>query len=67
MEIRVKLGRNVRRLINAKGLSLREFARGYGFHMSLIARVVAGEANITILQLDKLARALNVRPEKLIS
>ena len=66
MEIRVRLGKNVRRIINQKGLGLREFAREYGFHVSFLSRVVAGDANVTLLQLQKLAKALNVKPYQLI-
>ena len=67
MEIRVRLGKNVRRLIVGKGLTFRQFAKDYGFHMSFISRVIAGDANVTLLQLQKLARALNTRADKLIS
>jgi transcriptional regulator with XRE-family HTH domain len=67
MEIRERLGKNVRRLIAAKGLSLRGFAKEYGFAFSSLSRIVSGDANISLLQLQRLATALNVSPEKLIS
>jgi transcriptional regulator with XRE-family HTH domain len=66
MEIRQQLGQNVRRLITLKGLSIRAFAREYGFPLSFLSRVVGGTGNPTLLQLQKLARALNTSIEKLL-
>jgi transcriptional regulator with XRE-family HTH domain len=66
MEIRQRVGKNVRQRIDAMGLSHRAFAKAYGFPRSFIVRMVAGEANPTLLQLEKLARALNVPISRLL-
>lgn len=67
MDIRFRIGKNVRARIEKSGLSKSAFAKTYGFQRSLIHRILQGDANITVLQLEKLARALNVKPEKLIT
>lgn len=66
MEIRERLGRNVRRLIAQKGLTVRGFARDYGISIASLMRILGGTGNPTLLQLQKLARALNVTISRLI-
>jgi transcriptional regulator with XRE-family HTH domain len=66
MEIRQRIAKNTRRLIAQKGLTIRGFAREYGFSAASLSRILAGEGSPGILLLDRLARALNTTIEKLL-
>ena len=67
MDIRKKLGKNVRKLLNDQNLSPERFAYEHQISKGYIYDVVNGEANVTLTMLEKLAQGLKVKPEDLIS
>ena len=66
MDIRQRLGRNLRRLREAKGLSQEAFAHEANIHRTYISDLERGARNPTITIVEKLAVALDVRPGDLL-
>lgn len=58
-------GENIRKLREARGLSLRGLAAMCKLDHSVIARIEQGKKNITILTVLELAKGLEVHPKKL--
>jgi len=66
MDIRRRVGRNVRALRKERGLSQEELAFESGLHRTYISGLERGVRNPTILVLDEIAAALKVSPDKLL-
>jgi transcriptional regulator with XRE-family HTH domain len=66
VDIRARLGRNVRQLRQAKGLSQEEFADEAGIHRTYVSDIERGARNPTILIVDKLAQSLGVAASRLL-
>jgi len=66
MDIRRKLGLNVRRLRKAKGLSQEGFAFEAEIHRTYVSDVERGARNPTITVVEKFAEALGVSPGHLL-
>ena len=62
MDIRVRIGKNMRRLRQAQGWSQEEFADRAGFHRTYISGIERGVRNPTVTVIDKLARTLDASP-----
>jgi transcriptional regulator with XRE-family HTH domain len=60
VDIRQRLGRNVRRLRDEKGLSQEAFAHEAGIHRTYISDIERGARNPTITVVEKIAIALGV-------
>jgi transcriptional regulator with XRE-family HTH domain len=60
MEIRQRLGRNVRRLREQKGWSQEKFAFEADIHRTYVSDIERGARNPTITVVDKLAKSLGV-------
>ena len=60
MDIRQRLGTNLRRLRLEKGLGQEKFALEYGFDRTYISGIERGVRNPTIVIVQKLADALDV-------
>lgn len=58
-------GENVRKLRQARSLSLRNLAAMCNIDHGAIARIEKGEKNITILTILELAKGLDIHPKKL--
>lgn len=58
--ILIKFGKNVRDLRKAKELSQEELAYKAGLHRTYIGMIERAEKNITLVNIKKLANALNV-------
>ena len=58
MDIRIRLGRNLRRLRDEKGLSQEAFAHEAGIHRTYISDIERGSRNPTVTVVEKIAQAL---------
>jgi transcriptional regulator with XRE-family HTH domain len=59
--IKTKFGARVRMLRTKKGLSQEAFADLCGLHRTYIGAIERGERNISLENIEKIARALGVR------
>lgn len=57
---------NVRRLRADRGLSQEELAEAAGVHRTYIGMLERGEKNVTIYNIERIARALSVEPYVLL-
>ena len=67
MDVRQRLGSNLRRLRLEKGLGQEKFALEYGFDRTYIGGIERGVRNPTIVIVQKLAEALGVPIAALLS
>lgn len=65
-KISKKLGQNLKRIREEKGMTQGDICRATGFDRGYISRVENGEKNPTLLNLEKIAKALGVKLEELI-
>ncbi|KRB85317.1 transcriptional regulator [Sphingomonas sp. Root710] len=66
MDIRARLGNNVRRLRAAKGWSQEAYADEVGIHRTYVSDIERGARNPTIAVVEKLAKPLGVPASQLI-
>jgi transcriptional regulator with XRE-family HTH domain len=66
VDIRARLGINVRRLREAKGWSQEDFADRAGIHRTYVSDIERGRRNPTITVVEKLAAPLKVRTGELL-
>lgn len=59
-DIKTKFGARVRMLRKEKGLSQEDFADLCGLHRTYIGAIERGERNISLENIEKIARALGV-------
>jgi len=64
--LRAKLGRAVRRLRRAAGYSQESFADKCKLHRTYIGSVERGETNISLDNLERIAKALNLSAGQLL-
>jgi transcriptional regulator with XRE-family HTH domain len=60
MDIKLSVGKRVKELRNKLGISQEEFADLAGLDRTYITSVECGKRNISIVNIEKLARALKV-------
>lgn len=65
-EILVKFGERVREIRKAKRLSQEELAHKANLHRTYIGMIERGEKNITLLNIEKIAQALEIEIEDLL-
>ena len=65
--ILIEFGNNIRRLRTAKKISQEELAFRSGLHRTYIGMIERGEKNITLINIDKIARGLDIDLKKLFS
>jgi transcriptional regulator with XRE-family HTH domain len=63
---RVALGRGLRLLRTAAGLSQHQLAAATGIHHTVIGRIERGQVNFGISYLRPLAQALDITPDELV-
>lgn len=66
MDIRKRLGRNLRRLREEKGWSQEAYAEEAGIHRTYVSDIERGARNPTILVLEKLAAPLGITASRLL-
>ena len=66
MDIRLRLGRNIRKLRKEKGWSQEAYADEVGIHRTYVSDIERGARNPTILIIEKLAGPLGVSASSLI-
>jgi transcriptional regulator with XRE-family HTH domain len=66
VDIRTRLGRNLRRLRDERGLSQEAFAHEAGIHRTYISDIERGARNPTITVVEKIAVALGVTASMLL-
>lgn len=66
MDICTRLGRNVRRLREAKGWSQEDYADRAGIHRTYVSDIERGRRNPTVTVVEKLAGPLDVPPGELL-
>lgn len=57
----ILFGKNVQRLRKSKGLSQEQLAEIAGLHRTYIGMIERAEKNITLINIEKIAVALNVK------
>lgn len=62
-----KLGANIKRLREEKGLSFRELSYACDIDNSKISKIEKGQINITFTTILQLAKALEVNPSELLT
>ncbi len=67
MDVRQRLGTNLRRLREAKGWSQEAFAHEAGIHRTYVSDIERGARNPTILIVEKLAKPLGVSAAELVA
>ena len=66
MDIRQRLGKNVRRLREGKGWSQEDYADRAGIHRTYVSDIERGKRNPTVSVVEKLAAPLGVRAGDLL-
>ena len=66
MDIRTRLGQNVRRLREAKGWSQEDYADRAGIHRTYVSDIERGRRNPTVTLVEKLAKPLGVTAGQLL-
>lgn len=66
MDIRQRLGSNIRRLREEAGWSQEDYADRAGIHRTYVSDIERGERNPTIAVLEKLAKPLEVSAGSLL-
>lgn len=62
----IKIGKNIKRIRTKEKLSQEELAFKAKLHRTYIGSVERGEKNVTVLNLVKIADALNIEPSVLL-
>ena len=66
MNILTVIGNNVRYLRKKMGISQEELGDAAGLDRTYIGGIERGERNVSALNIAKLAKALKIKPEKLL-
>ncbi len=65
-EINRRVGLNIRKYREKKGWSQEQFAFEAELHRAYIGHIERGEKNIGLINLEKIAKALNINVSKLL-
>lgn len=60
MDIKIKIGQRIREVRETKEMSQKDLAYSADLDRSYIASVESGQRNISIVNIEKIAKALNV-------
>jgi transcriptional regulator with XRE-family HTH domain len=67
MDVRIRVGANVKRLREAKGLSQEELAFDAEMHRTYVSGIERGKRNPTVTVVERLADALGAKASELLS
>ena len=65
-ELLIKFGKKVREIRKEKELSQEELAHKANLHRTYIGMIERAEKNITLLNIEKIAKALGIKIQKLL-
>jgi transcriptional regulator with XRE-family HTH domain len=65
MDIRFKIGTRIKKIRELKGISQKDLAYESDLDRSYIASIEVGKRNVSIINLEKIASALNISLSKL--
>lgn len=65
-DIQEKVGKKVREIRKQKNLSQEELAFHSGLHRTYISDIERGDRNVSVKNIEKIARALGVKPSELL-
>ncbi|NLP18940.1 MAG: helix-turn-helix transcriptional regulator [Firmicutes bacterium] len=65
-DIRIIFGNHLRRLRRSQNISQEELAFRSGLHRTYISSVERGERNISLINIARLAKALDIKPHRLL-
>ena len=65
-DIKLKLGRKIRETRVKEGYSQEELASRCGLHRTYISDIVRGERNVSVENIEKIAKALKTEPNELL-
>jgi transcriptional regulator with XRE-family HTH domain len=65
-DIQKKVGKKVRKIRKQKNLSQEELAFRSGLHRTYISDIERGGRNVSIKNIEKIARALGIKPSELL-
>jgi DNA-binding helix-turn-helix protein len=65
-EILVKFGKKVREYRTQKGISQEKLAEIASLHRTYIGMIERAEKNITLINIEKIAKALDIEPKDLL-
>lgn len=65
-DLQRRVGANLRRYREARGLSQEAFAEAIGVHRTYMGGLERGERNITLRSLERIARWLELDPRELL-
>ncbi len=66
MDIRKKFGNKLKEVRLKKGISQEKLAELCDLHRTYISAVERGKRNISIVNIEKIAKALGIRPSQLV-
>lgn len=66
-ELLIDFGKNIREERLKNGFSQEEFADKVGVHRTYIGMIERGEKNITLINIEKIADALNIKINQLFT
>jgi len=65
-DIKLKLGRKIRETRVKEGYSQEELASRCGLHRTYISDIERGERNVSVENIEKIAKALKTEPNELL-
>lgn len=65
--LRATVAKNIRHIRNRRGLSQEQLADEAGLHRTYIGSIERSERNVSVDNIEKIAKALHVKPETLLT